>query len=114
MLSNDDLAHIVETNDEWISARTGIKRRHVLSQGEHLIDYAIESARKALEMSGTAASEVDMVLLATSSPDDIFGSATQVLTCALLVRLVAVHHMRVHGETLSSRPYTVATHSNTR
>lgn len=78
VLTNDDLAQIVETSDDWISARTGIRRRHVLSKSENLTDYAIESARKALEMSGTAPNEVDMVLLATSSPDDIFGSATQV------------------------------------
>ena len=78
VLTNDDLSNIVETNDEWITTRTGIRRRHVLAQGETITDNATASARKALEMAGVQGSDVDMVILATSSPDDVFGSATQV------------------------------------
>lgn len=79
VLSNDDLSDMVETNDEWIATRTGIRNRHVLAAGETLTDHAVSSAKNALEMAGLAAEDVDMVLLATSSPDDVFGSATQVL-----------------------------------
>lgn len=78
VLTNDDLAKLVDTNDEWITTRTGIKERHILAEGESLADHAAAAASRALEMAGVDGSEVDMVLLATSSPDDLFGSACQV------------------------------------
>lgn len=78
VLTNDDLAKLVDTNDEWITTRTGIKERHILAEGESLADHAAAAGRRALEMAGVDGSEVDMVLLATSSPDDLFGSACQV------------------------------------
>lgn len=78
ILTNDDLATYLDTNDEWISTRTGIRRRHVLSQGESITDHAISSARSALDMAGIDAKDVDMIIMSTSSPDDLFGSATQV------------------------------------
>ena len=80
VLTNDDLESIVETNDDWIASRTGIRRRHVLADGECITDHAVASAKLALEMAGVSGQDVDMVLLATSSPDDVFGSATQVRT----------------------------------
>lgn len=52
--------------------------RHVLAEGETLTQHAIEASKKALEMAGVSAADVDMVLMATSSPDDLFGSACQV------------------------------------
>jgi 3-oxoacyl-[acyl-carrier-protein] synthase-3 len=78
VLSNDDLSAFVDTNDEWIATRTGIRRRHVLAQGEDITSHASASASAALNMAGIAGADVDMVILATSSPDDVFGSATQV------------------------------------
>jgi 3-oxoacyl-[acyl-carrier-protein] synthase III len=83
VLSNDDLSDVVDTNDEWIATRTGIRRRHVLAQGEDITSHASASASAALNMAGIAGADVDMVILATSSPDDLFGSATQVcfVTC---------------------------------
>jgi hypothetical protein len=78
ILTNDDLEKMVETNDEWIATRTGIRQRHVLANGELISEHSVASARAALDMAGVAASEVDMILLATSSPDDLFGSATYV------------------------------------
>ncbi|XP_022871803.1 3-oxoacyl-[acyl-carrier-protein] synthase 3 A, chloroplastic-like isoform X3 [Olea europaea var. sylvestris] len=67
-ISNDDLAKIVDTNDEWISIRTGIRNRRVLS----------EAAKKALEMAEVDPDDVDLVLMCTSTPDDLFGSAPQI------------------------------------
>lgn len=78
VLTNHDLAQLVDTNDEWITTRTGIKERHILAEGECLADHAAAAARRALEMARVDGSEVDLVLLATSSPDDLFGSACQV------------------------------------
>jgi len=77
VLSNEDLAKLVDTNDEWISSRTGIKRRHVLDKDESLSSLAKEASERALEMAGIKADEVDLILLATSSPDDLFGGAGQ-------------------------------------
>ena len=77
-LTNDDLAQLVDTNDEWITTRTGIKKRHILAEGETLGGHAAAAARRALDMAGVDAADVDLIVLATSSPDDVFGSATTV------------------------------------
>ncbi len=89
MLTNDDLAKLVDTNDEWITTRTGIKERHILAEGESLAEHAAAAARNALEMAGVDGSDVDMVLLATSSPDDLFGSACQVALQVGATRAIA-------------------------
>ncbi|KAK3282218.1 hypothetical protein CYMTET_10035 [Cymbomonas tetramitiformis] len=78
VLTNHDLEKLVDTNDEWIFSRTGISRRHILGDDESLTEFAAEAAAKALEMGGVDASEVDLILLCTSTPDDLFGSACQV------------------------------------
>lgn len=78
VISNEDLSEIVETNHEWISSRTGISRRHVLAEGEGIVAHAVTSCEKALKMAGVAREDVDMIVMATSSHDDLFGSATQV------------------------------------
>ena len=77
-MTNDDLAKVVETNDEWISQRTGISKRHVLSSGESIVGHATASCQKALEMAGVNVDDVDMIIMSTSSPEDLFGSATTV------------------------------------
>ncbi|XP_077235901.1 beta-ketoacyl-[acyl-carrier-protein] synthase III A, chloroplastic-like isoform X2 [Tasmannia lanceolata] len=78
VVSNDDLAQIVETSDEWISVRTGIRNRRILSGNETLTGLAIEASRKALQMAQVEADDLDLIVLCTSTPDDIFGSAPQV------------------------------------
>uniref|UniRef100_A0A0E0PES1 beta-ketoacyl-[acyl-carrier-protein] synthase III n=1 Tax=Oryza rufipogon TaxID=4529 RepID=A0A0E0PES1_ORYRU len=78
-VSNDDLSKIVETSDEWIAARTGIRNRRVLSGNETLRELSVQAAKKALEMAQVNADDVDLVLLCTSTPDDLFGGAAQVL-----------------------------------
>jgi 3-oxoacyl-[acyl-carrier-protein] synthase-3 len=77
-LSNDVFETLVDTNDAWISKRTGIKSRHVIHTGSSLRDIATESAKRALASSGVSASEIDLVIVATSSPDDLFGDAASV------------------------------------
>uniref|UniRef100_A0A7N0U2Y8 beta-ketoacyl-[acyl-carrier-protein] synthase III n=1 Tax=Kalanchoe fedtschenkoi TaxID=63787 RepID=A0A7N0U2Y8_KALFE len=77
-ISNDDLSKIVETNDEWISVRTGIRNRRVIAGNDSLTGLAVEAARKALEMAQVHPDEVDLVLMCTSTPEDLFGSAPQI------------------------------------
>ncbi|KAK4747440.1 hypothetical protein SAY87_014026 [Trapa incisa] len=77
-ISNDDLAKIVDTSDEWISVRTGIRNRRVLSAKESLTTLAADAARKALEMAHVDADDVDMILMCSSTPEDLFGSAPQI------------------------------------
>ncbi|HIZ80068.1 MAG TPA: ketoacyl-ACP synthase III [Candidatus Lachnoclostridium stercorigallinarum] len=73
IVTNDDLAQIVETSDEWISTRTGIRERRI-SQGEGTSFMAAEAAKKALEQSGIKPEELDLILLGTSTPDNCFPS----------------------------------------
>ncbi|CAH1454235.1 unnamed protein product [Lactuca virosa] len=77
-VSNDDLSKIVDTNDEWISVRTGIRNRRVLTGKDRMTGLAIEAAQKALKMADVDPDDVDLVLLCTSTPDDLFGSAPQI------------------------------------
>ncbi|XP_039050926.1 3-oxoacyl-[acyl-carrier-protein] synthase 3 A, chloroplastic-like isoform X2 [Hibiscus syriacus] len=77
-VSNDDLSKIVDTNDEWISVRTGIRNRRVISGKESLKDLAVEAARKALEMADFDPNDLDLILVCTSTPEDIFGAAPQI------------------------------------
>lgn len=75
IVTNDDLAKIVETNDEWISTRTGIRERRIAADVEIGTSYmAAEAAKRALADAGVAAEELDIILLATSSPDNCFPS----------------------------------------
>jgi 3-oxoacyl-[acyl-carrier-protein] synthase-3 len=69
IVTNADLEKIVDTSDEWITTRTGIRQRHIAADGEKLSDFASVAARQALEMAGVPASSLDMILCATVTPD---------------------------------------------
>ena len=84
-LTNDDLAKFVDTSDEWIAARTGIRERHVAADGETTGDLAYHAAVRALEAAGVAPSELDLIILGTTTPDLIFPSTA----CLLQNRLGA-------------------------
>lgn len=77
-LTNEDLSRMVDTTDEWISSRTGIRARHLAAPTDSLSTLAAQAGRSALEMAQVAPEEVQLILLATSTPDDLFGSAGQV------------------------------------
>lgn len=79
-LSNHDLTQMVETSDDWITTRTGIKQRCVAAPGESLVDIGTQAGQKALEMANVHPEELDLVILATSTPDDLFGSAVSIQT----------------------------------
>ena len=79
ILTNDHLSQMVETSDEWIRTRTGIERRHVAADAqESLSELSAQAGKAALAMAGISANEIDLIILATSTPDDLFGSACQV------------------------------------
>ncbi len=77
-VTNDQLSQVVETSDEWIASRTGIRQRHLSDSSGTLVDLAAKAAKSAIEMAGIEPDQVDLILLATSTPDDLFGSACQV------------------------------------
>ncbi len=78
-LSNDELAAKVDTSDEWIFARTGISNRHIAADGEMTSDLAYAASVDALAAAGMAASELDLIILATATPDETFpATATRV------------------------------------
>jgi len=79
ILHNYELARLVDTSDEWIVQRTGIRQRHVAADGELTSDLAIEAAKRALTHSGVSASEIDLIIIATTTPDETFpATATKV------------------------------------
>lgn len=87
ILSNDDLAKTVNTSDRWIVERTGIRQRHIAAPGEHTSDLAVRAAREALATTGAGANEVDLIVLATATPDNTFpATATKVQAALGLTR----------------------------
>lgn len=72
VMTNDDLAKIVDTNDEWIFQRTGIRERRIARPDEYTSDMAIHAARKALERAELSPADIDYILVATASPDNTF------------------------------------------
>ncbi|MEM8640860.1 MAG: beta-ketoacyl-ACP synthase III [Cyanobacteria bacterium P01_G01_bin.54] len=77
-LTNDQLSHMVETSDEWIRTRTGIQERHLNVPGDTLSELAAKAGRRAMAMARLNPHDLDLIILATSTPDDLFGSAAQV------------------------------------
>jgi len=77
-ITNDQLAARVDTNDEWVNTRTGIRERRIIGSNESLSNLSTRAAISAIEMAGWEADTVDMVLVATSTPDDLFGIAPKI------------------------------------
>jgi 3-oxoacyl-[acyl-carrier-protein] synthase-3 len=82
-VSNDELAKSVDTSDEWIVERTGIRSRYIASDDETTGSLATEAARRALEHAGIDASEIDLIVLATATPDQTFPSTATKVQAAL-------------------------------
>lgn len=82
VMTNDDLSKTIETTDEWITTRTGIKERRVVTD-ESTCDLALIASNNALEMAGIDASELDLIILATTTPDKIFPATATILQHAL-------------------------------
>jgi 3-oxoacyl-[acyl-carrier-protein] synthase-3 len=86
VLTNHDLERMVDTSDQWIRERTGIVKRHVASEGETTCDLAEGAARRALEAAGRDAQEIDLIVVATTTPDQVFPS-----TACLLQQRLDIH-----------------------
>ena len=82
-VTNDELAETVETSNEWIVERTGIRSRYIASDGETTGSLATAAARKALESAGVDATEIDLIVLATATPDQTFPSTATKVQAAL-------------------------------
>jgi 3-oxoacyl-[acyl-carrier-protein] synthase-3 len=74
VLTNKDLEKSLDTTDEWITLRTGIKERHIVGPNEHTTDLAFEAARNAINNASINAEEIDLIIVATTTPDKIFPS----------------------------------------
>jgi 3-oxoacyl-[acyl-carrier-protein] synthase-3 len=72
ILTNEDLSRIVDTSDEWITTRTGIKERRIAAKDEHTSDMAAKAALKAIEQAKISPAEIDLILVATATPDMLF------------------------------------------
>ncbi|MCW5878357.1 MAG: ketoacyl-ACP synthase III [Anaerolineales bacterium] len=79
ILTNHDLAEMVDTNDEWIRERTGIEQRHIASKSDTTASLAVEAATHALRMAKLPPTELDLIVVATSSPEFVFPSTASVV-----------------------------------
>lgn len=85
ILTNAELEKIVETSDQWIRERTGIEQRHIAAEGQTTVDLAEQAALRAMEAAGVTASELDLIVMGTTTPDIIFPSSA----CLLQARIGA-------------------------
>lgn len=74
ILSNADLEKMIDTTDEWIFSRTGIRERHIAAKSEHTSDLALEAAKNAIASAGIDVNQIDLIVIATTTPDKIFPS----------------------------------------
>jgi len=82
-VSNEELARTVDTSDAWIRERTGIATRHMAGEGETTSTLATDAARKALDMAGVSPSDIDLIILATATPDQTFPASATLVQAAL-------------------------------
>ncbi len=83
MLSNNEIASIVETSDEWIRQRTGIVQRHIADEGELTSDLAVNAAKSAIEKAKISVDEIDLIIVATTTPDKTFPSCATIVQSKL-------------------------------
>ncbi|MDJ0760493.1 MAG: beta-ketoacyl-ACP synthase III [Woeseiaceae bacterium] len=86
VITNQDLEKIMDTSDEWIRERSGIKRRHVAADDESSADMGLYAARKALDAAGIDATDLDLIVVATTTPDKVFPS-----TACIIQRRLDIH-----------------------
>ncbi len=86
VLSNADLEAMVDTTDQWIYSRTGIRQRHIAADEEKTSDLALQASRRALEAAGVAPADLDLIIVATTTPDMVFPSTACILQTKLGTR----------------------------
>ena len=87
ILTNEELSKTVDTSDEWIQQRVGIKQRHVAADGEFTSDLAVHAARRALDNARLSPADIDLIIVATTTPDLTFPA-----TAAIVQRKLGMHH----------------------
>ena len=93
VMTNDDLARLIDTSDEWIRERTGIRERRIATRDEALSDIALPAARQALAEAGAQPSEIDLVICATVTPDMLFPTAAALMADTLELRNAAAYDL---------------------
>lgn len=83
VMTNDDISKLVDTSDEWIATRTGIRERRIAAEGELTSDMGIAAAKRALADAGMSASDIDLIILATSTPDQTFPATATAIQAGL-------------------------------
>ncbi len=83
IMTNEDLSKVVETTDDWITERTGIKNRHIAAEGELTSDLALHAARAAIADAGIDVQEIDTIIMATTTPDNTFPATATTVQAAL-------------------------------
>jgi len=86
VMSNHELESMVDTSDEWITSRTGIRQRHIAAENEFTLDLAEHASRQAMENAGVSKDDIDLIIVATTTPDRVFPS-----TACLLQSKLDVH-----------------------
>jgi 3-oxoacyl-[acyl-carrier-protein] synthase-3 len=87
VVTNEELAKTVDTSDEWIQQRTGIKQRHIAAEGENTSDLAAAAGRRALENAGLTPEDIDLIVVATTTPDMTFPA-----TATVVQQKLGIHH----------------------
>lgn len=85
-MTNADLEKMVDTSDEWIVSRTGVRERRIAAEGEHTVDLAEHATRRAIEAAGIDVRDIDLIVVATTTPDQVFPS-----TACLLQKRLGIH-----------------------
>ena len=93
VLTNADLEAMVDTNDEWIVERTGIRERRIAAPEQAASDLALPAARKALEQAGVAAEELDLIVVATATPDMLFPATAAIVADTLGAKNAAAYDL---------------------
>jgi 3-oxoacyl-[acyl-carrier-protein] synthase-3 len=93
VVTNDDLSQLVDTSDEWIMERTGIRERRIASDEQALSDLTLPAARQALEQAGSDGTDIDLVIVATVTPDMMFPSTSALLADQLGARDAAAYDL---------------------
>ena len=109
IITNAEMATLVDTSDDWITARTGIKQRHIAAEGELISDLGTAAAREALKNSGVHADEIDLIIVATATPDDTFPATATVIQAQLGIERGFAFDMQA---VCSGFVYAVATADN--
>ncbi|MDH3757945.1 MAG: ketoacyl-ACP synthase III [Gammaproteobacteria bacterium] len=86
VVTNSDLEKVMDTSDEWIQERTGIKRRHIAADDQATSDLALAAANEALDMAGLAAEDIDLIIIATTTPDKVFPGTACIVQRRLGIR----------------------------